>query len=279
MGGVWRIEPATSSISGQILAAWRHRSLFWPLAARSLFDVYRNAMLGILWMVIRPLMVAVPSIFVVGKLLGISVAPVPLPLFILVGLACWLFFRRCLQWFTKSMGKNRGILRRVYVPPLLLLLAAASPALFEFLVVLVLIAGVAIYNAIRGIYYIDLGWHTLAAVPALVMCLSLALAVGCFTSILNAMARDAWLTMRYLLGFWMLATPVVYPIDVIPEQYRWLAYLNPLAPTVELFRWAVLHYGTVRWEYVGLATAEIFALLMLGIWFFGKQLNRFFDHM
>lgn len=275
----WRVEPARSSVIGQVAAVWRHRGLLWPLTVRALFDVYRNAILGILWMFIRPLMVAVPAIFVVGNLFGISVDPVPLPLFILVGLAAWGFFRRCVQWFTKSMIKNRAVLKRVYVPALLLLIASASPALFEFAVVLALVAITAIYYAIQGIYFIDFGLHTLTTIPALLMGLLLAIAVGCFTSILNAVARDTGLAMRYVLGFWMLVTPIVYPMEIIPEQYRWIAYLNPLAPVVELFRWGVLAYGTVQWQYVGLAAAEILLLLLLGIWFFGKQQNRLFDHM
>jgi lipopolysaccharide transport system permease protein len=278
LGGVWRIEPASSSIAGQLSAFWRYRSLFWPLTVRALFDIYRSTILGILWMVIRPLMIAVPAIFIVGNLFGISVAPLPLPLFILVGLAAWLFFRRSVQWFTKSMNKNRAILKRMYVPPLLLLIAAASPALFEFLVVAALVTLTGIYYAVQGVYFVDFGWHTLAVIPALAMCLLVAVAVGCFTSILNALARDTWLTMRYVLGFWMLATPVVYPMDIFPEQYRWIVYLNPLTPAVELFRWGVLEYGTVRWEYVGLSLAEIFFFLLLGLWFFGKQQNRLFDH-
>ena len=77
----------------------------------------------------------------------------------------------------------------------------------------------------------------------------------------------------------MLATPIVYPIDVIPEAYHWIVYLNPMAPIVELFRWGILGIGTVSWQYVGLATAETLLLLMLGLWFFGKQQNRLFDHI
>ena len=276
---VWRVRPAKSSVLGQLSSLWRFRSLFFPLAVRALFSVYRTAILGIFWMVIRPLMIAVPAIFVVGNLFEISVAPLPLSLFILVGLAAWLFFRRCLQWFTKSVGRNRVILKRVYVPPLLLLLASASPAVFEFLVVLVLAAATAIFYAIQGTFYVQFGWHTLAAIPALAMCGLMALAVGCFTSILNALARDTWLTMRYVLGLWMLATPVVYPLEVIPESYRWLAYLNPLAAPIELFRWAMLGYGTVRWEFVVLAAVQILLILLVGLWFFGKQQNRLFDHM
>ena len=246
---------------------------------RAIFDVYRKAILGIIWMIIRPLMIAVPAIFIIGNVFNVSVAPLPLPLFILTGMAAWVLVRRCVQWFTKSMTKNRAILRRMYVPALLLLLTSAAPALFEFLVVLGLVIGLAGYYAITGVYVVGVGLHTLVTIPAVLMCVLLALAIGCFTSILNALVPDTWLTMRYTLGFWMVATPIVYPADIIPEQYRWLVYLNPLAPTVELFRWGVLDYGTVRWEFVGLAVVETLVLLYLGLWFFGKQLNRLFDHM
>lgn len=222
-------------------------------------------------------MVAGPALFVVGKIFRVSVDPVPLPLFILVGVASWVFFRRSVQWFTKGMSKSRVILRRMYVPPLLLLLTSASPALFEFLVVVLLALGLAIYYAIQGIYYVDIGWHTLAIIPGLSMCLMLALGLGCFTSVLNIFARDTWLTMRYLFSVWMLITPVVYPIDVIPEKYRWIAYLNPLAWGVELFRWGMLDYGTIHWMYVGIAAVEILVLLLLGLWFFCRQQDWLLD--
>ena len=278
--GTWFIKPTPPSIFGQLHAVWRYRHLFWLFTTRAFFDLYRNAILGSFWLFIRPLMIAVPAVFIVGNVFGVSVSPVPLPLFILVSLACWLLFRRSLQWVTKSMNKNRHILRRLYVPALLLLLASISPALIEFLVVMTVVAAAAIYfGPVEGVYYVTFGWSNLAVIPAIALCLLLAIAIGCFTSILNALARDTWLTMRYVMSGWMLATPIVYPIDVIPEAYHWIVYLNPMAPIVELFRWGILGIGTVSWQYVGLATAETLLLLMLGLWFFGKQQNRLFDHI
>jgi homopolymeric O-antigen transport system permease protein len=276
----WHILPAGPSVSGQLIEVWRHRHLFRLFTLRALFDLHRNAILGTVWMVIRPLMMAVPAVFVIGRVLGISVAPLPLPLFVLVGLACWIFVRRNIQWFTKSMQKNAAVLSHVYVSPLLLMVASVSLGLVEFVIVMGVVAVAAVYyGPIAGLYYLDFGWHNLAIAPALILAFLLAVAIGCFTSILNALARDTWLTLRYVLSFWMLVTPIVYPMQVIPEQYRWIAYVNPLAPIVELFRWGVLHYETVQWEFVALAAGEILVLLMLGIWFFGKQQNRLFDHM
>ena len=277
---VWRIQPAPPSVPGQLAAVWRYRHLYWFFTVRALFHIYRNAILGVGWMVIHPLVIVVPATFIVGNLFGVSSDPVPLPLFIIVGLANWILFRRSLQWMTKSMGMNRPILRQTYVPALLLLAATISPGLFEFAVVLSVAVVLAIYfGPVEGIYYVTLSWQLLAVPLVMVMSLLLAMGLACFTSLLHAVAKDTWLTLRYALSGWMLATPILYPIEVIPPDYRWLAYLNPLTSIVELFRWAVLQYGTVHWGFLGLAAVEILAILFCGIWFFAKQQNRLFDHM
>jgi lipopolysaccharide transport system permease protein len=275
----WRIEPAPLSIWGQLVVLWRYRRLYPPLATRALFNVYRNAILGITWMAVQPLAIAVPAVFIVGGVFGVSVSPLPLPLFVIAGLALWTLFRASLQWMTKSINAGRVIFERVYAPALLLLVAGMSPGLFQFTVVLVLTVLAAIYyGPIMGVYFVPVGWHLAALPAAMLMAVLLAVALACFTAILNAFARDTWLTLRYVLSAWMLATPIVYPVDVIPAHYRWIIYLNPLTPTVDLFRWAVLGYGTVRWPFVTLACVEILLLLLGGIWFFAKQQNRLFDH-
>lgn len=277
---VWRIQPAKASVAGQVGALWRYRHLFGLFFFRSLFSIYRNSFLGLGWLAIHALVLAIASSFVVGDVFGVSVAPFPLPLFILAGIANWVLFRRSLQWMTKSMNSSRSLLRRTYVPALLLLVTTFSPGVFEFLIVSLVAGALAFYyGPIQGVFYLSFGWHILAVAPAMILTVLLAVAVSCFTAILNAFARDTWLTMRYVISGWMLATPILYPLSVIPENYRWIAYLNPLAPIVELFRWAVLGYGGPNWPYVGLATIEIGVLLLLGLWFFAKQHIRLFDHM
>jgi lipopolysaccharide transport system permease protein len=276
----WRIEAAPPSVLGQLRAIWRYRQMFWMLTIRALFNIYRGAVLGIVWMAIHPLVLAVPAIFIVGDLFGVSTDPAPLPLFILTGLAAWTLFRRCVQWMTKSVSQSKAVLQRIYVPALLLLLAMASPGVFQLLVVLGLVVGLAVwYGPVEGLYFVPIGWHMLALFPAVLLLMMAAIAVGCVTSILNAVARDTWLTLRYVLSAWMLATPVVYPVSVIPEDYRWLVYLNPLTAPVELFRWALIGYGDMNWAYLSLSVAMIIAMLYGGLAFFARQQSRIFDHI
>ena len=271
----WKIQPAAPTIVGQLQSVWRYRKLFWPLAVRALFEVYQGAVLGITWMAVQPLVVAVSAAFVIGMVFGVSVDPVPLPLFILAGLAIWTLVRRVVQWTTRSMNSGAALLQRLYIPAFLLLLTSMSPAFFQFAVVLVLTAMTAIYYG----WVASVGWQLFATIPAVLMGVTLGMALGCFMSILNAFARDTWLTLRYALSVWMVASPIFYPIEVIPVDYRWIIYLNPLTPIVELFRWGLLGYGTVQWHYLGIAAAQTVVLLLAGLWFFARQQNRLFDHL
>jgi lipopolysaccharide transport system permease protein len=276
----WRIDPEPPTVLGQMAAVWRYRRVYWMFTVRGLFHIYRNAILGILWMAIQPLAIAVPAIFIVGDVFKISVKPLPLPLFVLVGLASWILFRAGVQWMTRSLNANRGLLRVVYVPALLLMITMISPGVFQMLIVLAL-AGIAAiyYGPVMNMYHVPFGWHMFAVFPAMLILLALATAVACVTSILNTFARDTWLTLRYVLSGLMIATPIVYPVTVIPEPYRWIAYLNPLAAPVDLFRWALLGYGQIPWLFVGLSALQALVLLLCGIWFFATQHNRVFDHM
>jgi lipopolysaccharide transport system permease protein len=276
---VWRIEPLPPTVAGQVSAVFKHRALLWFFAVESIFELHRGAMLGTVWMIARPLTIAIPAVFV-GKMLGISVEPVPLALFVLVSLAGWTLVRRALMNMTKSLIRARAVMQQVYVPALVLLIAASAPGFCEAAVVLVVAAVAAIYfGPIQGSFYIPIGLPLLGVIPAVALTFMLVLALGCFTSFLNAVARDTQLIQRYMLGGWMLVTPVLYPIDVIPESHHWIFYLNPMTAVMELYRWSLLGYGTLHWQYLLLATVETSALLLIGLWFFSRQQNRLFDHM
>ena len=155
-----------------------------------------------------------------------------------------------------------------------------SPAFIQFLVFVAVLAVLAVYyGPIAGVFYIPFGWHFLAFVPSLFLIVLLVIAVGCFTCVLFNLRDDAGLAMKYVIGGWMLITPIVYPPEVIPESHRWLLYINPLTPVVELFRYALLGYGTVDVASLSLAIAVIFVMLVVGGMIFTKMQNRLFDHI
>lgn len=277
---IWRIQPLAPDVLGEVKAVWRQRSLIGFFARHALISVYSNTVLGIAWMIIRPLVIAIGATFVVGKVFGVSVDPIPLPLFILTGLAAWTLIRRGVLDVTRSVVRNKTLLQQIYVPPLLLSIAALSTCIFQFLVVLAVVLALAFYyGPIQGLFYVSVGLQTLALLPAIVLMLLAALALGCFTAILNVMARDTQLSLRYVLSGWMLLSPVLYPTEIIPEAYRWIIYMNPMTSIIELYRWALLGYGTLHIEFLGLAVLLILCALAGGIWVFARLQKRLFDYI
>ena len=268
------------SFVGQLAALWRHKNVSAALARQVFADVAERKLLGIPWILVQPLVLAWPAVFILGKVFNVSVAPLPLAMFIVSGLAVWIFVRRGVQLLTRSLNAHRGLIRRLYIPPLLLLCASLSPAIVQFLVVFAILAVLAIYyGPIIGTFYIPFGWHLLGIVPALLLIVLLVIAVGCFTCILFNLRQDTRLVLRYALSGWMLVTPIIYPPEIIPESHRWLLYLNPLTPLVELFRFAVLGYGTIHIASLCLAGAVILVMLVIGATIFTKMQNRLFDHI
>jgi len=277
---VWRIQPTPPSFAGQLTALWRHRKLWGALAHKVLSDRAEKSLFGIPWMIVQPLMIAGPAVFVLGSVFGVSTAPLPLPMFIIAGLAGWMLFRRSIQMLTKSVSGQRALVRRIYIPALLLLCASISPAVVQFSVFMLIFAALAVYyGPIADIYYLPLGWHMLALLPAIILLLLAAIGVGTFTSILYSMRRDTALTLRYVLAGWMMVTPVIYPAEMIPESHRWIIYLNPLTPLIEMIRWALFGHGMIDLPYLASAVLVILFVLSLGGMIFSKLQNRLFDHM
>ena len=277
---VWRIQPSRDSFFGQLVALWRYRSVSVALAQQVIANRSRRRLLGLPWMYVQPLVFTLPPLFILGKVFNVSVAPLPLPMFIVSGLAVWMLARRGLQQATRSLKMCRSLGSRIHVPAFMFVCASLSPALVQFSLFAIVLVGLGIYyGPIMGIYYVPIGWHFLAIVPAILLILMLIVALGSITSILYSMRQDTLLMLKYALSGWMLITPIVYPPEIIPESHRWLLYVNPLTPLVELFRYALFGYGKIDIASTGLSVALVFILLIAGGPLFSKLQSRIFDYV
>jgi lipopolysaccharide transport system permease protein len=268
----WVIEPRRSGLGARLRELWRYRRLLRYFAWRSLQKGIARTVLGYGWLFIRPLFPLAVSTLVFGGVLNVSSAPVPYFLFLVVGTAIWDLFATSVMWATRSLDINRGLLSRIYVPRLLLPVATVTPAVTTFAIYM----GVA---ALAGIYYRivdgqshfvwgpELLWSALAAL----LCLLLAIGIGFWTAFPALIARDVRFTLGYVLGFWVFLTPVLYPLSQIPEKWRWLVLLNPVAAYVEMFKWGLLRLGGVRPREVGVAVAITALVLIGGLWFFDRS--------
>ena len=266
----WIIEPRLDGLGARSREVWQYRRLLRFFAAKSLEKLYKRTVLGWSWILIRPLFPLLVKTLIFGGVLAVATGGVPYFLFLVVGTAIWELFAGVAMWGTRSLELNRRMLTQIYVPRVILPIAMGTPAVVTFAIHLVVAAvAVAWYRYSHGVTYLNaaaIGW----AVQATALSWLLGLAVSLWTSVPALVARDVRFTLNYVLGFWVFLTPVFYPLSAIPEERRWLMFLNPMTGAVEAFKFGVLGLGTIETRPLLVSWALTLLVLAGGLIFFGR---------
>lgn len=269
LGPGWVIEPRREGFVARIRDVWRYRRLLRFFAWKAFQKLYARTMLGWSWVLIRPLFPLLVSTLVFGRVLGVGSEGIPYFLFLAVGSATWDLFNQATIWGTRSLEMNRTFLTRIYIPRLILPMANMTPAVLNFVIhVAIIVVAIMYYGIRRGEWYLaplGLPW----AILAVLMAMLLALGISLWTSVPAMVVRDVRFTLTYVMGFWMLLTPVLYPLPRT-GKYGWLLILNPMAAVVNTFKYGVLGLGAINWLDLGVALLVIAAVLASGLWFFGR---------
>ncbi len=271
-GDWWEIEPRQHGVFDRARELWRYRYLWWFFAADTMTSQFRRSKLGWVWLLLR---VAGPvglNAVVFGGMLGVESGGPPYFLFFLCGTTTWVLFERSLLFVTRSLEQNRKLITKVYFPRLILPMSAIAPGLLYLLILLIVTVGTVIYYyRHEGLWYITLRPELLAAVAAIGLSLAFTVAVGLWTSVLQARYRDIRYGLRYVMPFWMYFTPIIYPVTAIPEKWRWLVALNPMAPIVELYKWGTLGHAHLSLSHLVSALVLITITMISGMWFFNRE--------
>jgi lipopolysaccharide transport system permease protein len=250
---------------------WRHRELLLFMAWRDIQLRYRQTALGVAWAVLQPLLTAVVFAVFFGRLGGIPSDGLPYPLFALAGLVPWQLFAFALLQSSTSLVDNQNILRKVYFPRVIVPIASVGAGVLDFLVSFLLLAA-----AMAG-YGISPSWRVLALAPLVLLALVTALGVGLWLATLNVRYRDVRYTVPFLAQLWLFATPVAYPASIVPERWRPVLGLNPMAGVVEGFRWALLGAGQVSGGLLAVSGTVSCLLLVSGLLYFRRMERGFAD--
>lgn len=274
------IVPRGGGVASRAREVWRARRLVLYFGKRFVEKRYARTWLGWAWIPLRPLLSVGSRILVFGAVLSVPSTGIPYPVFFLAGLAAWELFSEVSYFATRSMELNRRVLKRMFVPRLILLLAAAGPGILDALLygLLALIAAF-IYLGVDGQWFFDASASTLLVPVALAYMLLAAYGIGLWLSVFAAQARDVRFMLRYVLGFWFFLTPVIYPVTAIPESFRSLASLNPLTAPVEALKLGLFNTGTVPTTAIAISAGFIVVLLASGLWFFFRAEEAALDHL
>ena len=268
---VTTLKPAKGWLSIDFKELWRYRELIYFLTWRDIKVRYKQAVLGIAWAVLQPLMTMVIFTVIFGNLLGTPSQGIPYPLFSLSALLPWQLFASALQRSSTSLVGNANLLTKIYFPRLAIPLASIFAALVDFLISFVVLIGVMIY------YRYMPGWNALWLPLLVLLALLTALAVGLWLSALNVQYRDIQQVVPFLIQVWMYASPIVYPIETIPAGiWRWLYGLNPMVGVIQGFRWALLGGNPPDLTLV-ISGTMVLILLVSGLYYFRRMEKTFAD--
>lgn len=264
------IAPSRGWVPIRLGEIWEYRELLYLLIWRELKVRYKQTALGVAWAVAQPVLTMAVFTVLFGKLARVPSDGLPYPLFALCALLPWQLFAFALTESSASVVRNDRLVTKVYFPRLIMPMSAVCVGLVDFAVSFVVLAALmAWYGVVPGsaVWTLPL-WVVLAALSAL--------AIGLWLSALNVRYRDVRYTVPFLAQLWLLATPVAYPASIVPEGWRTLMALNPMAGVVEGFRWALLG-APAPGSGLMISLAVVGLLLIGGLFYFRRTERGFAD--
>jgi len=259
---------------------WQYRRILLFFAVKAVQKLYAKTALGVWWIFIRTLVPLAVGSFVFGSIMEVPSAGIPYFLFFLISQIPWSCFDGPLIRGSRGIEVNRALLTKLYVPRIILPIGQMAAGIVEPAILLGLLPVVLVYyRNTDGVWYVQFSVRLLACVGSVAIVLLLACSLSLWTSVWQARARDVRFGVRYALGFWLMFTPVIYPLSVVPADLRWLMYLNPLTAPLETFRWGMLPGLQHSWPWFGYTTVFALVVFFAGVWNFARSESATMDKM
>ena len=242
----------------------RYRDLFYFFVARDVKVLYKQTVLGFGWAILRPFFSMIVFSVVFGRLAKVPSDGIPYPLFSYVALVPWTYFQTAMSTSTNSLIANASLISKVYFPRVLIPLVPIFSALVDFAIALSFVTVLMVYYGVAPTAY-------LAFLPVMVLVMMLtAAAVGLWLSVLGALYRDVRYAIQFIAQLLMYAAPIVWPASLIPDKYRLIYGLYPMAGVIEGFRSALLGQKHMPWDLIGPGTISAVVLFFTGLYFFRR---------
>jgi lipopolysaccharide transport system permease protein len=265
------IKPSRGWAGLRLAELWRYRELIGFLVWRDLKVRYRQTLFGVAWVLLQPLaLMAVFSLFL-GEFLKVSTGDIPYPVFVFAALVPWTLFAQSLGTSAMSLVANAGLLGKIYFPRLLLPVSAVGSFLLDFmissalLIVMILLYGLSLSP----------GMLLIPLLGALVV--FAALGIGILLSAVNVKYRDVQSGIPLLVQLWLFASPIAYPVTLVPEGYREIYAINPMVSILGLFRWAVIGTSPPTPGMVAVSATTAVLLFAAGLAYFRRAERSFAD--
>jgi lipopolysaccharide transport system permease protein len=270
------IKPKAGLLELNLIEVWRYRDLIRMLFVRDFVTFYKQTILGPIWFIIQPLFTAGMYTLIFGRLANISTDGIPQVLFYMAGIVNWGYFSECLTKTADTFAANAAIFGKVYFPRLTIPVTTIITGLVRYAIQFGVFLIFYVVFLFRGAI-LSPNWMIFLT-PLIILYISLvSTGYGLWISSVTTKYRDLRFALPFGVQLWMYATPVVYPLSLVPKEYRIFMSLNPINPAIELFRKAYLGTGTIEPYYAGLSVLLTLLILFTGIIMFNKTEKTFMD--
>lgn len=266
---VVRVEARPGWIGVNLRELWQYRDLLGFLAMRDIKIRYKQTVLGVAWAIVQPALETV-AWFLLMRLGGLQVGGAGYFVFTYAAMLVWKLFENALTQASNSLVSNQQLLTKVYFPRLIIPAAAVLSGLMDFAIAAALMVPMMAY------FKIAVGPAVLLLPAFVLFTIVAALAVGLWLSALNVQYRDVRYVVPFLVRIWFLASPVVYSAHAVPERWRFVYGLNPMAGVVSGFRWALLG-GDEPGGMLAVSVVTTVILLVGGLFYFRRMEKTFAD--
>lgn len=264
------IEPRRNWLIPNLLDLWQYRELLLALVMRDIKVRYKQTLLGFAWAVIQPVFLMIIFSVVFGHLSDMPTDGIPYPLFVYAGLVPWTFFSNAINSSGNSLVGNSSLITKVYFPRMIIPLASVVSGLLDFAISFALLVILIVYY--NGVISISL----LMLPVFIVLTVLLAAGIGLLMSALNVRYRDIRYALPFLIQIGIFLTPVIYPISLVPEKWRWILKVNPMTGIIEGYRFAIFGLP-LDWPAIGLSSLISVAVLFCSVIIFHRMERSFAD--
>jgi lipopolysaccharide transport system permease protein len=268
-----RIEPPRGWLDLRLGEVWAYRELLYFFVWRDVKVRYKQTVIGVAWVVLQPLLTMGVFTLFFGRLAKLPSDGLAYPVFYFTALVPWSYFSTALQSCTAVVVDNQRVITKVFFPRLVLPISAVVSGLVDFAI------GFVVLGIVLAAYGIRPGLAALWLPILLLLAVLTALGVGLWMSALNALYRDVKYVVPFLIQFWMFASPVAYPTSLVPERWRWLYGLNPMAGVIDGFRWALTGHGQPPGPLLLASSVMVFAVVLGGLFFFQRMEGAIADRV
>jgi len=271
------IKPKTSWFDIPLGELYRYRGLIGMFVKRDFVTFYKQTILGPLWYIIQPLVNTLVFTIIFGKVAKISTDGTEPFLFYMAGTISWGYFATCLSATSNTFVKNSDIFSKIYFPRLTVPISNVIISLLQFGIQFVIFLGFLFYFIWQGAD-VQPNYYFILAMPLFLLQMAvMGLGYGVLISSVTTKYRDLTFAMTFLVQLWMYATPVVYPLSIVPEKYRIFAVLNPMTSIVESFRMAFLGTSSIEPFHIAISVVVTLLVFIVGVIMFSRIEKTFMD--